>query len=89
MLVFFLQIADCKLEREENGPVMPCLLEFRDKVKNPTCKKYLDFLKPLIFSDYRLTYKLVGMCAVEIENLKCGRITNYMVFEHFNMLNVT
>lgn len=72
------KIADCKLESEANGPVMPCLLEYRDKVKNPTCKKYLDFLKPLIFSDYRLTYKLVDMCSEEIKNFQCGRIANYM-----------
>ncbi|ESO02162.1 hypothetical protein HELRODRAFT_188601 [Helobdella robusta] len=67
------KIPDCLEEESRQGSVTSCLIEFINNVKSVDCKKYLAMVEPLIFSDYRLIYKLVNVCQDDVNKLKCGR----------------
>ncbi len=56
------------------GLVIPCLIEIKDNVTNPSCKQFLTKMASIVFSDYRLIYKFTDACGEDISRLKCGRM---------------
>jgi len=68
------QFPECKELEKNHGLVVSCLIEYIDQIQDVPCKRFLGKLEPIVFSDYRLVYKLVENCNESIQQLHCGRL---------------
>ncbi|XP_041454489.1 Golgi apparatus protein 1-like isoform X2 [Lytechinus variegatus] len=66
------KLKDCKELESGKGQVLPCLLDHLEDIGNDQCTQYLNRMKQIIFSDYRLISGFFDTCKGDIEHFKCG-----------------
>ena len=77
--VLFKRICQIELEKftecnTGNTSVSSCLIAHDQEIESAACRKLINKVKPLIFSDYRLIENFQVDCQDEIEKYKCGRV---------------
>ncbi|VEL34138.1 unnamed protein product [Protopolystoma xenopodis] len=45
------------------------------QITHKECRRHLNYIGEIIFSDYRLVYKFIDSCHEDIEHYKCGRLS--------------
>ncbi|KAK0179710.1 hypothetical protein PV327_005438 [Microctonus hyperodae] len=64
----------CSTINKEPGSYLACLIEKRENVKEQKCSEYIQRLKWVAFSDFKIITPMVSDCHDDIDKFKCGRI---------------
>jgi predicted glycosyltransferase involved in capsule biosynthesis len=50
-----------------------------EDIKSKECRRYIEKMSKIVFSDYRLIYKFADKCHNDIQKLSCGRLETQQV----------
>ncbi|XP_029049319.2 Golgi apparatus protein 1 [Osmia bicornis bicornis] len=68
---------DCSASGDKHGAYLSCLIDQREKVKNPQCIAYIQRLEWIAFSDFRIITPFSSDCANDIRKFKCDQVQPY------------
>ncbi|XP_030831388.1 Golgi apparatus protein 1-like isoform X3 [Strongylocentrotus purpuratus] len=68
------KLQDCSGLDKGKGLVLPCLLDHVEDISIDQCTQYLNRMKQIIFSDYRLITGFYQSCNDDIDKFKCDVI---------------
>lgn len=54
---------------------MNCLVEHRQKIKDPKCRTFINKMAAVVFSDYRLIKGFYDSCVDDVRKLNCGQLS--------------
>ncbi|XP_071497848.1 Golgi apparatus protein 1-like [Diadema antillarum] len=66
------KFSDCTGMEPGKGLILPCLLDHFDDIANQQCVQYLNRMKEITFSDFRLITGFYEQCSDDIATFKCG-----------------
>ncbi|CAK9816133.1 Golgi apparatus protein 1 [Anthophora quadrimaculata] len=72
-----LDLLDCSASGDKHGAYLSCLIDQREKVKNPHCITYIQRLEWIAFSDFRIITPFSSDCENDIKKFKCDKIQPY------------
>ena len=59
--------------------IIPCMVDNIEDIKSKECRRYIEKMSKIVFSDYRLIYKFADKCHNDIQKLSCGRLETQQV----------
>ncbi|VDI80723.1 golgi apparatus protein 1 [Mytilus galloprovincialis] len=65
---------ECNQLPKGSGQIIPCLVDNYQSVQVKECKRYLEKMSKIVFSDYTLIYKFADACHDDIQRFTCGRL---------------
>ncbi|XP_050588557.1 Golgi apparatus protein 1 [Bombus affinis] len=68
---------DCTAFGNKHGAYLSCLIDQREKVKNPQCIAYIQRLEWIAFSDFRIITPFSSDCENDIKRFKCDKVQPY------------
>ncbi|XP_043249603.1 Golgi apparatus protein 1 [Colletes gigas] len=68
---------DCSASGDKHGAYLSCLIDNREKVKDPQCIVYIQRLEWIAFSDFRIITPFSSDCEADITKFKCDKIQPY------------
>ncbi|XP_076110443.1 Golgi apparatus protein 1-like isoform X3 [Mytilus galloprovincialis] len=68
------QMDECNQLQKGSGQIIPCLVDNYQLVKVKECRRYLEKMSKIVFSDYTLIYKFADACHDDIQRFTCGRL---------------
>lgn len=68
---------DCTAFGNKHGAYLSCLIDQREKVKNPQCITYIQRLEWIAFSDFRIITPFSSDCENDIKRFKCDKVQPY------------
>ena len=75
------EIPECKDLEKGKGMIIPCMVDNIEDIKSKECRRYIEKMSKIVFSDYRLIYKFADKCHNDIQKLSCGRLETQQVEE--------
>ncbi|KOC67661.1 Golgi apparatus protein 1 [Habropoda laboriosa] len=72
-----LDLLDCSASGDKHGAYLSCLIDQREKVKNPQCITYIQRLEWIAFSDFRIITPFSSDCENDIKKFKCDNKLPY------------
>ncbi|CAK9798296.1 Golgi apparatus protein 1 [Anthophora plagiata] len=72
-----LDLLDCSASGDKHGAYLSCLIDQREKVKDPQCITYIQRLEWIAFSDFRIITPFSSDCENDIKKFKCDKIQPY------------
>ncbi|XP_076655241.1 Golgi apparatus protein 1 [Halictus rubicundus] len=68
---------DCSTSDNKHGAYLSCLIDKREKVKDPDCITYIQRLEWIAFSDFRIITPFSSDCENDIIKFSCDKIQPY------------
>ncbi|XP_052060526.1 Golgi apparatus protein 1-like isoform X2 [Mytilus californianus] len=68
------QLQECNQLPKGSGQIIPCLVDNYQSVQAKECRRYLEKMSKIVFSDYSLIYKFADACHDDIQRFTCGRL---------------
>ncbi|XP_022082306.1 Golgi apparatus protein 1-like [Acanthaster planci] len=67
---------DCDRIERGQGLLLPCLYDVAENITTIQCRQYINRMKAITFSDYRLIQGFYDQCRSDIESKNCGNVKN-------------
>ncbi|XP_038076975.1 Golgi apparatus protein 1-like isoform X2 [Patiria miniata] len=66
------KLPECAAIEKGQGLLLPCLYEVAENITTVQCRQYINRMKAITFSDYRLIKDFYTQCQSDVDKLGCG-----------------